>query len=304
MAERRMFAKTIIDSDCFLDMPLSAQALYFHLSMRADDDGFVNNPKKIQRMIGASDDDCRLLIIKRFILTFDSGVIVIKHWKIHNFIRNDRYKETVYLSEKSTLSVDKNNEYTEIGTNDNTLGIPTVSKRLTLGIPTVSKRDTQVRLGKDSKELDKVSKEKETVKEKEIACDCDVSSQEIETGYECDEGVRSNGHGMPLTENPKVVKNTKEKSLDEVIAAQKEKLQEPLREFVKMRKSIKKPITTHGLELVISKLRKLSGGHISVAEEIINQSIMNGWQGVFALKEEPVTPTKKKSDGSEYANLV
>ena len=157
---------------------------------------------------------------------------------------------------------------------------------MTLGIPTVSKRDTQVRLDKDSKELDKVSKEKETVKEKEIACDCDDSSQKIETGYEVDEGVRSNGHGMPLTENPKVVKNTKEKSLDEVIALQKEKLQEPLREFVKMRKSIKKPITTHGLELVISKLRKLSGGHISVAEEIINQSIMNGWQGVFALKGE------------------
>ena len=277
MAERRMFAKTIIDSDCFLDLPLSAQAFYFHLSMRADDDGFVNNPKKIQRMIGASDDDCRLLIIKRFILTFDSGVIVIKHWKIHNFIRNDRYKETVYLSEKSTLSVDKNNEYTEIGTNDNTLGIPTVSKRLTLGIPTVSKLDTQVskELGKVSKELGKVSKEKENVKEKEITCDCEV-----------DEGVRSNGNNMPLTENPKVAKNTKEKSIDEVIAAQKEKLQEPLREFVKMRKSIKKPITTHGLELVISKLRKLSCGHISVAEEIINQSIMNGWQGVFALKGE------------------
>lgn len=285
MAERRMFAKTIIDSDCFLDLPLSAQALYFHLSMRADDDGFVNNPKKIQRMIGASDDDCRLLIIKRFILTFDSGVIVIKHWKIHNFIRNDRYKETVYLSEKSTLSVDKNNEYTEVGTSDNTLGIPTVSKRLTLGIPTVSKRDTQVRLDKDSKELDKVNKEKETVKEKEIAFD-EVSCHKIETCYEVDEGVCSNGHGIPLTENPKGVKSTKEKSIDEVISEQKEKLQEPLREFVKMRKSIKKPITTHGLELVISKLRKLSGGHISVAEEIINQSIMNGWQGVFALKDE------------------
>lgn len=109
---------------------------------------------------------------------------------------------------------------------------------------------------------------------------------------------------LNIKEKESVNTKEKEKSIDDVIAEQKEKLQEPLRGFVKMRKSIKKPITTHGLEILISKLRKLSGGHISVAEEIINQSIMNGWQGVFALKEEPTTPTKKKSDGSEYANLV
>lgn len=113
MAERRMFAKTIVDSDAFLDMPLSAQALYFHLSMRADDDGFVNNPKKIQRMIGASDDDCKLLVFKRFILAFESGVIVIKHWRIHNYIQKDRYKETLYKEEKSSLAIDEKNAYTE-----------------------------------------------------------------------------------------------------------------------------------------------------------------------------------------------
>lgn len=121
MAERRMFAKTIIDSDTFLDMPLSAQALYFHLSMRADDDGFVNNPKKIQRMIGASDDDCRLLIMKKYVLTFESGVIVIRHWKIHNYIQKDRYKETVYLDEKDHLALDQNNAYTECIHNVSTL---------------------------------------------------------------------------------------------------------------------------------------------------------------------------------------
>lgn len=112
MAERRMFAKTIIDSDAFLDMPLSAQSLYFHLAMRADDDGFVNNPKKIQRMIGASDDDCKLLIMKRFILTFESGVIVIKHWRIHNYIQKDRYKPTAYEDEKARLILKDNNAYT------------------------------------------------------------------------------------------------------------------------------------------------------------------------------------------------
>ena len=112
MAERRMFAKTIIDSDAFLDMPMSTQALYFHLSMRADDDGFINNPKRIQRMIGASDDDLKLLIAKSFIIVFESGVVVIKHWKIHNYIQSDRYKPTVYAEEKSLLDVKKNKAYT------------------------------------------------------------------------------------------------------------------------------------------------------------------------------------------------
>ena len=113
MAERRMFAKTIIDSDAFLDMPLSTQALYFHLSMRADDEGFVGNPKKILRMIGASEDDLKILIMKRYILTFDSGIVVIKHWKIHNYIQNDRFKETTYLEEKATLTLDGKRAYTE-----------------------------------------------------------------------------------------------------------------------------------------------------------------------------------------------
>ena len=134
MAERRMFAKTIVDSDAFLDMPLSAQALYFHLSMRADDDGFVNNPKKIQRMIGASDDDYKILIAKSFVLLFESGVIVIKHWRINNYIRGDRYKETVYTEEKEYLTVKENGSYT--------LGIPDDNQL-------VYQMDTQYRLGKD-----------------------------------------------------------------------------------------------------------------------------------------------------------
>ena len=111
MAERRMFAKTIIDSDAFLDMPLSTQSLYFHLSMRADDDGFINNPRKVQRMIGASDDDLRILIAKNFIIPFESGIVVIKHWKIHNYIQKDHYKETVYIEEKARLTQKKNKAY-------------------------------------------------------------------------------------------------------------------------------------------------------------------------------------------------
>lgn len=106
-----MFAKTIIDSDAFLDMPLSTQALYFHLSMRADDDGFINNPKKIQRMIGCAEDDLKVLVTKRFILPFDSGVVVIKHWKIHNYIRGDRKKDTMYPEEMALLVEKENGAY-------------------------------------------------------------------------------------------------------------------------------------------------------------------------------------------------
>ena len=134
MAERRMFAKTIIDSDSFLDMPLSTQCLYFHLNMRADDDGFVNNPRKIQKMIGASDDDLKILMAKSFIILFESGVIVIKHWRINNYLRNDRYKETVYKEEKSQLELKDNGSYT--------LGIPNGYQMDT--------RDTQYSIGKDS----------------------------------------------------------------------------------------------------------------------------------------------------------
>lgn len=139
MAERRMFAKTIIDSDSFLDMPLTTQALYFHLSMRADDEGFINNPKKIQRMIGASEDDLKLLIAKSFIIPFESGIVVIKHWKIHNYIRGDRLHATKYTEEKALLNVKENGSYT-ISNDLCQTSVSQVSVKL----------DTEVRLGKDS----------------------------------------------------------------------------------------------------------------------------------------------------------
>ena len=108
-----MFTQKIIDSDAFLDMPLSTQSLYFHLNMRADDDGFVNNPKRIQRTIGASDDDLKLLIAKRFVIGFENGVIVIKHWRMHNTLKKDRYNPTQYQEELSRLEVKDNKSYTE-----------------------------------------------------------------------------------------------------------------------------------------------------------------------------------------------
>lgn len=103
MAERRMFAKKVVESDRFLDMPLSTQALYFHLGMHADDDGFVSNPKTIKRSVNASDNDLELLFNKGFIKVFESGVILITHWKLNNFIRSDRYTPTIYTVEKSSI---------------------------------------------------------------------------------------------------------------------------------------------------------------------------------------------------------
>ena len=141
-----MFAKTIIDSDAFLDMPISARLLYYDLGMRADDDGFVNSPKKIMKMIGASQDDLFILCQRKFILPFDSGIIVIKHWRINNYLRNDRYKETIYVEEKSMLTVDEKGKY---HMNDD--GIPT-------GIPSTVSTGKD-RLGKVSSGKDRLGED-------------------------------------------------------------------------------------------------------------------------------------------------
>lgn len=158
MADRRMFSRTIIDSDAFLEMPLTAQALYFHLAMRADDAGFVGNPKRIRGMIGASEDDLKILILKRFILVFESGVVVIKHWWMHNYIQNDRYKGTTYLEEKNMLQLDEKKAYTE---KLDTTCFQNGSRLYPNCIQTVSKLDPQVNIDIDKNRLDidKISKD-------------------------------------------------------------------------------------------------------------------------------------------------
>ena len=112
MAQKRMFSLKIVDTDAFLDMPQSTQNLYFHFGMRADDEGFIGNVKRIMKMIGSSEDDMKVLLAKRFILLFESGVVVIKHWKMNNYLQNDRIKETTYLQEKSLLYLKDNGSYT------------------------------------------------------------------------------------------------------------------------------------------------------------------------------------------------
>ena len=142
MAERRMFAKSIVLSDAFLDMPLSARCLYFTLGMLADDDGFVSSPKAIMRQCGASVDDMNVLLSKRYVLSFESGVIVIKHWRINNYLREDRHKDTTYIEELKTLAIDERGAYTEVSK----FGIPSANQVSTNGIPSIGKDS----IGKDS----------------------------------------------------------------------------------------------------------------------------------------------------------
>lgn len=122
-----MFSPQIVDSDAFLDMSSTAQNLYFHLGMRADDDGFVGNPKKVSRIIGSNDDDLKLLLAKRFIIGFENGIVVIKHWRMNNLVRKDWYKPTQYIDQKRTLFLKEDGSYTE----DSTKGVPLVNEPLT-----------------------------------------------------------------------------------------------------------------------------------------------------------------------------
>lgn len=146
MARKRMFSLLVVDTDEFLDMPSSTQSLYYHLGMRADDDGFVSSPKKIVKLVNCSNDDLKLLIAKGFIIPFDSGIIAIRHWKLNNDLKKDRYTPTIYLNEKSTLKVNKNKVYSIDGNNLDTKWIQNGNKL-----------DTQYSIDKYS--IDKNSKE-------------------------------------------------------------------------------------------------------------------------------------------------
>lgn len=132
MATRRMFSLDVVNTDLFLDMPVSAQCLYFHLGMRADDDGFIASPKQIMRMATCTQDDMKILVSKGFVIPFESGIVVIRHWKQHNYIQSDRYRKTKYTEEKDRLELKEN-----------------VYVLDTECIQSSSKVDTQYRLSKD-----------------------------------------------------------------------------------------------------------------------------------------------------------
>ena len=243
MANRRMFSLDVVDTDIFLDLPISSQALYFHLGMRADDDGFVSSPKRVTAMIGANQDDLKLLIAKGFIIALEEGVVVIRHWKQNNYIQNDRRKNTIYQNQLAALTVSN--------------GIYEVDTQC---IQTVSEMDTQ-----DS--IDKYSKEKDS-------------------------------KGKDNTKAPKSART---------YFPNDESLNQAFLDYLEMRRQIKKPMTERAVELAIKKLEELSALPFSdsmdndLAIQILNQSVMNSWQGLFPLKEQKTG--RAPQGGVDWSNV-
>lgn len=230
MADRRMFTKKITDSDAFTALPPSTQALYFHLCMGADDDGFSNKLRTAMFNAHADQNDLGLLVQNRFVIPFDNGVIVIKHWKMHNVIRADRYHETEYLEEKSMLLLKDNGVYTE--------GFSLSDNQMTTNCqPNDNQMETEVRLGKDSIGKDRLGEDRK-------------GKKAVPAYYPNDE-----------------------------------KLNAAFADYVDMRKKIKAPMTDRAVTLAMNKLAELSGGDNDLAIDILNQSVMNSWKGLFELKK-------------------
>lgn len=269
MARKRMFRLDVLETDAFMDMPLSAQALYFHLGLRADDDGFIGAPKRIVKNVGASDDDFKLLIAKRFVLLFEDGVIVIKHWRLHNTISRNRYVPTAFTDDKNTLRIKDNGAYTfgegnaiddshliEMSTRQNRVsGGEIIDAEYVDATKTRQRRDKDA----DSKEKireDKISKEKK-----------DISTTEYNNSHQT----------VPESKKTPIrITYFEDEELDNVFG-----------EYVLMRKKLKKPfVTDHAIDLAIRKLEKLSNGDKGMKIAILEQSIENSWLGLFELIEQ------------------
>lgn len=256
MARRRMFSLDVVDTDKFMDMPPTTQNLYFHLEMRADDDGFVSSPKKVAMICGSCATDLQLLVSNDFIIPFENGVILITDWKANNYLRKDRYTESRFKEYLDTVEVD-NDKYI----------VAASSTSLTCGIPkdnqTVDKRHTDGchRLGKDRVELGKDSKS---------TMDRSASGKDVEN------------------------QNVKDRKHDQIKYSDDPELDEAIHEFIKFRKGVKKPMSDRAITLMINKLESLSHDkHEQV--QILNQSIMQGWTGLYALKDDDKSRGQSRS---------
>lgn len=216
LAQKRMFTMKIVDSDAFLDMPATTQCLYFHLNMRADDDGFIGNPKRIMKITGASEDDLRLLIAKRFVLTFEDGVIVIKHWRMHNTLSRDRYTETSYIDEKRMLLLKENGSYSLAS--GNVIDDTKLIER--------SNRQTHNRRNKDARrDLDKdidIDKEKDNklIVSKDTICQTDVRRVIEEWNKLQEVGINPIRDIKPSSKRCQLLKGRiREYGIDEVLSA-------------------------------------------------------------------------------------
>lgn len=257
MAEKRMFSKQIIDSDAFLEMPLSTQALYFHLSMRADDDGFLNNAKKVMKIIGANQNDYDLLVAKSFVIQFPDGICVIKHWRINNYLRKDRYTETIYQEEKAHLTVQPNGRYSLRNTTES-------DDDLLLGIPVVDQSDTQYRIDKNREEKNSIDKHNS------------VSGDTTDYSYSKNSNVSNLEY---------VLKNDIHQDSDYVLES--EDLHQCLKEWMEYKDGRKPKSSNHyGTEIGLKKtITQFVSGYreygIEALKKVVDDSMANNYSGVI-----------------------
>lgn len=257
MAKKRMFRLDVLETDAFMDMPLTTQALYFHLNLRADDDGFVGNPKRIARVIGASLDDLNLLIAKRFVLTFEDGVIVIKHWRLHNNLTSNRYQETKFIEDKSFLKIKDNGAYSF----DH--GEPIDDAHYI----EVGKRETKQRRNKDETKtsLDKNSIEKDSIEKDSI----DKYISPLISPL------------MGETTPPK--KETQRQLFDRLKSEYSisDSLLETIGEFLDYKTEIKKPYKETGMKQLLKRFEKEEQTHgTTKVIEVVNNTMANNYQGI------------------------
>ena len=268
MANKRMFTMKIVDSDAFLDMPLSAQCLYFHLNMRADDDGFIGNPKRIMKIVGAADDDLKLLIAKSFLLTFENGIIVIKHWRMHNTLSKRRYHETQYIDEKSSLLLKKNGSYSL------TSGEP-INDSWLLGIFELNGEQMENKRRTNGEQMENA----------DLDLDLDLGL-DLDLDLDKDKDLVLNTPPISPSKEGESGKGSVKKKEPVVYYPDDEMLDSAFKEFLTMRNKIKKPLATkQALTRMKNKIERLSSGDNDVAIQILNQSTDNCWQDVYELKD-------------------
>lgn len=265
-----MMSKSIIETDKFMDMPMSAQCLYFHLLLRADDDGFIVSPKRTMRSIGCTDDDMKILIAKSYVLAFESGVIVVKHWRIHNYVKRDRYKQSS-IPESKLIMLDENREYQYLEPKRNQSGTSLEPKR---------SKEEHEGYSEDHEEYDKIN----TFNGAEPNWNQNGTKMEPKWFHRLDKIRLDKIRGEEIRKDKKEKQSVSLKTIIEEFAGKNSMLFEAVKDWIEMRKTIKAPLTARAASMSFKRLCELSHGNESMMIEILNQSTLNCWKGLFPLK--------------------
>jgi hypothetical protein len=276
-----MMSKSIIETDKFMDMPMSAQCLYFHLLLRADDDGFIVSPKRTMRSIGCTDDDMKILIAKSYVLAFESGVIVVKHWRIHNYVKRDRYKQSS-IPESKLIMLDENREYQYLEPKRNQSGTSLEPKRNQSGTSLEPKRSKEEHEGysEDHEEYDKIN----TSNGAEPNWNQNGTKMEPNWFHRLDKIRLDKIRGEEIRKDKKKKQSVSLKTIIEEFAGKNSMLFEAVKDWIEMRKIIKAPLTARAASMSFKQLCELSHGNESMMIEILNQSTLNCWKGLYPLK--------------------